>query len=105
MGRTQPLPLFILKGHEGTITSLHFTTEKDHAVTAQPSLISGSDCGEIFIWSLENNRTYHRFSAHDKKMIMFLCYYKSSLLSQGRDGMINVWNYTSCEWIVMNTIL
>ncbi|KFM67976.1 Guanine nucleotide-binding protein subunit beta-like protein 1, partial [Stegodyphus mimosarum] len=34
-------------------------------------------------------------------MIMFLCYYKSSLLSQGRDGMINVWNYTSCEWIVM----
>lgn len=52
MQKQSPLPYFVLRGHKGLISSLHFTTEIDH-MSNLPVLISGSDIGEIFIWNLK----------------------------------------------------
>lgn len=48
-----PPPISILRGHKGAVTALHFTYEVDDVITDKPSLISGSDSGEIFIWSMK----------------------------------------------------
>lgn len=53
MAKSPPSPICILRGHEGTVTALHFINEEDEGITVKPSLISGSDVGEIFIWNLK----------------------------------------------------
>ncbi|GFY53882.1 guanine nucleotide-binding protein subunit beta-like protein 1 [Trichonephila inaurata madagascariensis] len=100
MAKLPPPPFFTLRGHEDVITALHFTEEIDDGISSKPSLISGSQTGEIFIWNLKTFRTYHRFEGHDKKSILFLNYYQSSLLSQGRDGFLNIWKFLDQQWIV-----
>lgn len=54
-----PPPIAILRGHKGSVTALHFTNEVDDVLTDKPSLISGSDCGEIFIWSMKVRNFFH----------------------------------------------
>ena len=48
-----PPPICILRGHKGAVTALHFVDEVDDIIMDKPSLISGSDSGEIFVWSLK----------------------------------------------------
>lgn len=50
--RLPPNFLGVLRGHEGVVTTIFFINETDDAITV-PSLISGSDCGEIFIWNMK----------------------------------------------------
>ncbi|CAL1279904.1 unnamed protein product [Larinioides sclopetarius] len=99
MSKLPSPPIFVLRGHGGCVTSLHFTDEVDD-VLAQPSLISGSQIGEIFVWNLKTFRTQYRIEGHDKTSILYLNYYKSSLISHGRDGNLNVWNFLNEEWTV-----
>ncbi|GFQ91918.1 guanine nucleotide-binding protein subunit beta-like protein 1 [Trichonephila clavata] len=101
MTKLPPPPFFILRGHEGVITALHFTEEIDDSISSRPSLISGSRTGEIFIWNLKTFRTNYRFEGHSKQSILFLNYYQSSLLSQGRDGTLNIWKFLDQQWIVI----
>lgn len=101
MTKLPPPPFFILRGHEDYVTALHFTEEIDDSISSKPSLISGSKTGEIFIWNLKTFRTDYRFEGHDKKSILFLNYYQSSLLSQGRDGILNIWKFLDQQWIVI----
>ncbi|KAG8194518.1 hypothetical protein JTE90_013270 [Oedothorax gibbosus] len=104
MPRQPPPPYFVLRGHKGLVSALHFTIELYHQGFQQPALISGSDVGEIFIWDLKSNRTSHRLNGHENKTIMSLHCYKYSLISQGRDGVINIWNNIQDQWTVIRRI-
>ncbi|GFS32030.1 guanine nucleotide-binding protein subunit beta-like protein 1 [Nephila pilipes] len=101
MAKLPPPPFFILRGHEGHITALHFTEDIDDCISSHPSLISGSKTGEIFIWNLKTFRTDYRLEGHDKKSILFLNYYQSTLLSQGRDDILNIWKFKDQQWMVI----
>lgn len=63
-----PAPISILRGHKGAVTALHFTNEVDDVITDKPSLISGSDSGEIFIWSMKVRKIvyFHYIKFHFK---------------------------------------
>ncbi|XP_015922342.1 guanine nucleotide-binding protein subunit beta-like protein 1 [Parasteatoda tepidariorum] len=101
MPKLPPLPFFILHGHEGNITALEFNNETDDTIDIKPTLLSGSDAGEIFIWNLQSFRTLFKFISPMKKPIMFLKYYKSKLFIQSKDGVINVWSYDNFNWTVI----
>ncbi|XP_054714669.1 guanine nucleotide-binding protein subunit beta-like protein 1 [Uloborus diversus] len=104
MNRQPPCPIYVFRGHEGSITALLIVKNIAGSISEEPSLISGSDKGEIFIWDFKTKRTYHRLKSHCDKMIVSLSYFNSSILSQGRDEMINEWNYDSNQWMVKRQI-
>ncbi|KAF8774792.1 Guanine nucleotide-binding protein subunit like protein [Argiope bruennichi] len=100
MSKLPSPPFFVLRGHSGCVTALHFTDEIDNALTSQPTLISGSQTGEIFVWNLKTFRTRYKFEGHSKTSILYLNYYKSSLISHGRDGILNVWKFLNEQWTI-----
>ncbi|GIX82583.1 guanine nucleotide-binding protein subunit beta-like protein 1 [Caerostris darwini] len=91
------------RGHEGCVTALHFTNECD--ITAnQPTLISGSKIGEIFIWNLKTFRTVYRLKNHDGNSVLYLYYYKSTLISHGRNDFLNIWKFQNQAWSIIRQL-
>lgn len=88
-----PDPLFVLRTQRAEVTSLCFHSELDY-------LFSGGIDGSITQWNLTTRRTTGTLRAHNKTP---LCSHPSvqslfpsniGLISQGRDGMIKLWDYS-----------
>ncbi|GIY02564.1 guanine nucleotide-binding protein subunit beta-like protein 1 [Caerostris extrusa] len=94
---------FSQRGHEGCVTALHFTNECD-ITNYQPTLISGSKIGEIFIWNLKTFRTIYRLKNHDGKPVLYLYYYKSALISHGRNDFLNIWKFQNQAWSIIRQL-
>lgn len=113
MARSPPDPYFVLRSHSSAITALCFMVEEEQknggqdslpSYATDPCLLSGSGTGEIFMWNLKINRVVYEFQQLDKKMILWLHYFRRRILSQIREGGIKIWSYTGDEWIVTGAV-
>ena len=78
-------PLWILKGHAGTVTSVAFSP-------SGKILASGSADQRVRLWDLTTGKLLHTFSNHTSK-ISALAFAKDDVLVSGSsDGTVFIWN-------------
>ena len=96
MARPSPDPLFILRGSECPITSLKYIARED----GMSLLASGNQDGKISLWDLKINRTVHQLDGHPRDSVLWLGWVSatSTLLSQGRDGVVHMWKSSGEYW-------
>ncbi|XP_067120577.1 guanine nucleotide-binding protein subunit beta-like protein 1 isoform X1 [Centruroides vittatus] len=101
MSRPPPDPIFTLRHHTGEVTSLSFVDE----LSDYPHLLSGSTTGEVFLWNLKTYRVDNKLEAHKKKHILWVESLGNNIFTQGRDGLVNIWNYDDNDkWKISRSI-
>lgn len=104
MSRRPPDPIFILRQHIGEVTSLNFVDDLIKDSETNPKLLSGSTTGEVFLWDLKTFRVNDKLEAHEKKSVLWVGSFKNNIISQGRDGIVNIWNHNEGEWKITGSI-
>ena len=88
-----PDPIFVLRNPRTEVCSLSFMDEH--------TLFSGGLDGSITTWNMKTRRSIGRFNSHHATSIckhpavQSLISCNKGLISQGRDGIINLWDYQS----------
>lgn len=84
MGMDLEDPLWILKGHAGTVTSVAFSP-------SGKILASGSADQRVRLWDIATGKLIHTFSSHTSK-ISALAFAKDDVLASGSsDGTVFIW--------------
>ncbi|XP_071944079.1 guanine nucleotide-binding protein subunit beta-like protein 1 [Antedon mediterranea] len=106
MTRPSPSPLFVLRGLNGfshSMTFMNHNTTKDE--TYQDMLVTGSSTGEVQLWNLKTRRVAQTLQGHDKEAVIWVKVYReNSLISQGRDNNVCVWDFKEGRQEVRNKI-
>ncbi|MFT7808392.1 guanine nucleotide-binding protein subunit beta-like protein 1 [Arapaima gigas] len=103
MARPPPAPLFVLRGSEAPINTLHFSCrEPDCAL-----LFSGSSKGAIHVWNLHTRRTQRLLEGHRGSSIIWLNTLgsKETLISQARDMQVCIWDLSEGRSDVTHSIV
>ncbi|MDE0684804.1 MAG: hypothetical protein OXI63_17940, partial [Candidatus Poribacteria bacterium] len=78
-------PLWILKGHAGTVTAVAFSS-------SSKMLASGSADQRVRLWDLTTGKLLHTFSSHTSK-ISALAFARDDVLASGSsDGTVFIWD-------------
>ncbi|XP_067262534.1 guanine nucleotide-binding protein subunit beta-like protein 1 isoform X3 [Chanodichthys erythropterus] len=104
MSRPPPDPLYILRGSGAAVNTLHFCCGGD----GPPFLYSGSGKGAIHVWNLTTRRAEHVLESHAGNSVIWLHTFKdssSSLISQGRDMRLCVWDLSEDRSKVTDSLL
>eukprot|EP00808_Paulinella_micropora_P018753 g21836.t1 len=99
-------PLFVLRGHESSVTSVHFISSTE--AETKRLLAAGDSGGVVKVWSLRTRRPVCSWQAHAASLAPPAAASKSSatpggvlavrsigdgrLLSQGKGGEVHVWD-------------
>ncbi|XP_069788706.1 guanine nucleotide-binding protein subunit beta-like protein 1 isoform X2 [Narcine bancroftii] len=104
MALPPPDPKFVLRGTGASVNTLHFCC-KDQ-VDCNPILYSGSANGRIHVWNLNTCRADTILESHDGKSILWTQTLQSrdSLISQGRDSTICIWDLAQGRKTVLDCI-
>lgn len=102
MARPPPDPLYILRGSGAAVNTLHFCCD----VQGPPLLYSGSGKGAIHVWNLTTRRPVRVLESHAGHSVIWLHAFKdsSSLISQGRDMRVCVWDLSEGRGTVMDSL-
>ncbi|CAN7988550.1 unnamed protein product [Ixodes hexagonus] len=95
MPNNSPDPLYTLRGHSGAVNTAAFV---------DTTLFTGSSDGEIFGWNLETFRRKHTLEAHQGKSILWIGHAHETLITQGRDGAVCMWNKERDQWKISATL-
>nr|XP_033809856.1 guanine nucleotide-binding protein subunit beta-like protein 1 [Geotrypetes seraphini]XP_033809857.1 guanine nucleotide-binding protein subunit beta-like protein 1 [Geotrypetes seraphini]XP_033809858.1 guanine nucleotide-binding protein subunit beta-like protein 1 [Geotrypetes seraphini]XP_033809859.1 guanine nucleotide-binding protein subunit beta-like protein 1 [Geotrypetes seraphini] len=104
MALPPPDPKFVLRGPSAEVAFLHFySTDQDQSC---PVLFSGSSNGLIHLWNLKTRRTGMILDGHGGKSLCWLqtLYGRDTLLSQGRDLQICIWDLAEGRNTVTDSI-
>uniref|UniRef100_A0A7S4N095 Anaphase-promoting complex subunit 4 WD40 domain-containing protein n=1 Tax=Guillardia theta TaxID=55529 RepID=A0A7S4N095_GUITH len=86
MSSQAPQPSFVLRGHEALV----------HCVQISPFdpafLIASDDAGKVVGWSLQTRRSLFSMQASDSPVLAVRCLSRSTVLTQAKDGIINLWD-------------
>ena len=78
-------PLWILKGHAGTVTSVAFSP-------SDKILASGSVDQRVRLWDLTTGQHLHTFSNHTSKISTVAFTRDDVLVTGSSDGTVFIWN-------------
>ena len=100
-----PDPIYILRGCNSPVTSLHFTTNTnshpDHTLQTEPSstLLAGTEDGKLHLWDLKSWRRVNEAEAHGSSILSIQTHPSKpeTVLTQGRDGWIHAWDVAGSE--------
>ncbi|XP_051527456.1 guanine nucleotide-binding protein subunit beta-like protein 1 isoform X2 [Myxocyprinus asiaticus] len=103
MARPPPDPLYILRGSGAAVNTLHFCCSGQGA----PLLYSGSGKGAIHVWNLTTRRAERVLESHAGNSVIWLQTFSDSntLISQGRDMRVCVWDLSEGRSTVTDSLL
>ncbi|XP_041354489.1 guanine nucleotide-binding protein subunit beta-like protein 1 [Gigantopelta aegis] len=91
--RPSPDPVYVLRGSNSPVTCVHFPT------CLAGHLYSGTQSGKVFLWNLETRRISDTLDGHGGSTILSVVDVDSStLLTQGRDGLVILWENKETKW-------
>ncbi|XP_062929292.1 guanine nucleotide-binding protein subunit beta-like protein 1 isoform X1 [Mobula hypostoma] len=99
-----PDPKFVLRGTGASVNTLNFCCRSP--VNSDPILFSGSANGLIHIWNLKTHRADTVLESHDKNSVLWIqtLQWRYSLISQGRDSTVCMWDLTEGRKTVVDSI-
>ncbi|XP_039627446.1 guanine nucleotide-binding protein subunit beta-like protein 1 isoform X1 [Polypterus senegalus] len=99
-----PEPLFVLRGAASPVNTLKFHCKT--SCGAEPFLFSGSSNGIIHTWSLTTRRPVAELNGHQGKSVLWVqtLWDNDSLISQGRDLRLCLWDLAEGRCAVTDTI-
>ncbi|XP_062874354.1 guanine nucleotide-binding protein subunit beta-like protein 1 [Trichomycterus rosablanca] len=102
MARPPPDPVFTLRGSSASVNTLHF----DCAEAGRPLLYSGSETGLVHVWNLNTRRTERVLDGHAGSSVLWVRTVCSTntLLSQGRDMRVCVWDLNQGRGAVTHSV-
>ncbi|TRY60270.1 hypothetical protein DNTS_030940 [Danionella cerebrum] len=104
MSRPPPDPLYILRGSGAPVNTLHFYCGGD----GPPLLYSGSGKGAVHVWNLNTRRAEQVLESHNGNSVIWLDTFdgsRSSLISQGRDMRLCLWDLSEGRSAVTDSLL
>ncbi|XP_014799551.1 PREDICTED: guanine nucleotide-binding protein subunit beta-like protein 1 [Calidris pugnax] len=103
MALPPPDPQFVLRGAGAPVHALRFCAQEP----AVPVLFSGSENGFIHVWNLQTHRVDTALDGHGRKSVYCVETMggRDSLLSQGRDQRICLWDLAEGRTAVTDSIL
>ncbi|TRY97345.1 hypothetical protein DNTS_031685 [Danionella cerebrum] len=104
MSRPPPDPLYILRGSGAPVNTLHFYCGGD----GPPLLYSGSGKGAVHVWNLNTRRAEQVLESHNSNSVIWLDTFdgsRSSLISQGRDMRLCLWDLSEGRSAVTDSLL
>ncbi|KAI8882206.1 WD40 repeat-like protein [Backusella circina FSU 941] len=85
MTEPSPRPLYIFRGHTAVVNNVTFIRHDEYFVSCDME-------GWIFIWNIKTRRPVLKWKAHESScMFVRVTDDNETLISQGRDNMIHIW--------------
>ncbi|XP_067910776.1 guanine nucleotide-binding protein subunit beta-like protein 1 [Heterodontus francisci] len=104
MALQPPDPKFVLRGTGASVNTLHFCCRDQEG--CDPILFSGSANGLIHIWNLKTHRADKVLESHGGQSILWMqtLQGRDSLISQGRDSAICMWDLSEGRTVATDYI-